>query len=94
MFSTAYAEAAPWNDTFWRNERFNKLLVEARSELDGARRRELYVEMQRIIRDEGGAIIPLFPNSILAMNKRVQHGRLAANWDLDGFRGLERWWFD
>jgi ABC-type transport system substrate-binding protein len=34
MFSTAYAEGSAWNDTFWKHERFNKLLKEARAELN------------------------------------------------------------
>ncbi len=27
MFSTAYSDGAPWNDTFWKHDRFNKLLL-------------------------------------------------------------------
>ena len=27
MFTTAYAADAAWNDTFWKNPRFNELLV-------------------------------------------------------------------
>jgi peptide/nickel transport system substrate-binding protein len=34
MFSTAYAEGASWNDSFWQHERFNRLLKEAPAELD------------------------------------------------------------
>ena len=93
MFSTAYAAGAPWNDTFWEHERFNKLLVEARAELDEAKRREMYVEMQRIVCDEGGVVIPMFNNYVFAMRANVQHGEMAANWTLDGNKGMERWWF-
>ncbi len=46
MFSTAYAADAAWNDTFWKNKRFNELLVAARAELDEKKRRQMYVEMQ------------------------------------------------
>lgn len=45
MFSTTYAEDASWNDTQWKNERFNKVLVEARAELDEKKRGEMYAEM-------------------------------------------------
>ncbi len=93
MFSTAYSDGAPWNDTFWKHERFNKLLKQARAELDDAKRRVLYVEMQLIVRDEGGVVVPIFNNYVYAMSKKVAHGELAANWDLDGLKGLERWWF-
>jgi peptide/nickel transport system substrate-binding protein len=93
MFSTAYAEGANWNDTFWSHERFNKLLLEGRAELDDAKRRAIYVEMQMIVRDEGGVVIPIFNNYIFAMSDKVQHDEMAGNWDLDGNKAMERWWF-
>ncbi len=93
MFSTAYAEGASWNDTFWKHDKFNKLLVEARAELDEAKRREMYVEMQTIVSDEGGVVIPLFNNYVFAMSTKVEHGPMQGNWDLDGGKFIERWWF-
>ena len=38
MFTTAYAADAAWNDTFWKNARFNELLIAARAETDDAKR--------------------------------------------------------
>jgi peptide/nickel transport system substrate-binding protein len=93
MFSTAYAADAKWNDTHWKNARFNKLLKEARSELDEAKRREMYVEMQRIVRDDGGQVIPIFNNYLLACNEKLQHGPMLRYADLDGYKLPERWWF-
>ncbi len=93
MFSTAYAEGASWNDTFWKHERFNKLLVEARAELNEDKRRDMYGEMQLILRDEGGVVVPLFNNYVFAMSNKVQHGTLQGNWDMDGTKCIERWWF-
>ena len=94
MFSTGYEAGAPWNDMQWDHERFNMLLKEARVELKEERRRELYGEMQRIVRDDGGVVIPLFANYVYASSDRLQHeDTLASNWDLDGFRAPERWWF-
>jgi len=94
MFSTAYAEDSSWNDTFWQHERFNSLLKEARAELDEKRRQELYVECQRIVRDEGGVIIPMFANHIEAASKKLIIDNPAGNWELDGNRAAERWWFE
>ena len=93
MFSTAYKEGAAWNDTFWSHEKFNKLLVEARAELDDKKRREMYVEMQRIVRDEGGVVVPLFNNYVFASTDKLAHGPLQGNWDMDGSKLTERWWF-
>ena len=94
MFSTAYEAGADWNDTYWNNERFNNLLVEARAELDEAKRRDMYVEMQQLVRDDGGAVIPMFANYVFAVSGEVQHeDQMSGNWDLDGERFMERWWF-
>lgn len=94
MFSTAYAAGVPWNDTHWANERFNTLLREARVELDDGKRREMYGEMQRLVRDDGGAIIPMFANFVFAMKDKVAHApEISAEWDLDGLKFAERWWF-
>lgn len=93
VFSTMYESKAAWNDTFWSNQRFDTLLVQARAELDENRRREMYYEMQSILQDEGGAIIPLFAAYVFGMNESIGHtGEFASNWDLDGMRFMERWW--
>jgi len=93
MFSTAYAADAAWNDSFWKHDRFNKLLKEARAMLDKNKRRELYVEMQKIVRDEGGVIVPMYADYLAAANKKVKFGKLAGNWPMDGHKNVERWWF-
>ncbi|MDJ0610512.1 MAG: ABC transporter substrate-binding protein [Kiloniellales bacterium] len=93
MFSQAYAEGANWNDTYWSHERFNMLLKAGRGELDAAKRSEIYREMQQIVRDEGGVVVWAFANYVYAMRDKVQHGpKVAANWELDGGRYVERWW--
>ena len=91
---SANASGASWNDTFWSHDRFNQLLREARSELDESKRREMYVEMQRIVRDEGGALISLFANYVIGHSKKVAHAEaVSGTYDLDGAKILERWWF-
>lgn len=93
MFSTAYAADAKWNDSFWQNERFNQLLVAARGELDESKRREMYYEMQAIVRDDGGVVVPMFANYISATRDTVGRPEvIGSNFDLDGLRFVERWW--
>jgi peptide/nickel transport system substrate-binding protein len=93
MFSTAYSADSPWNDAHWKNKRFNTLLAEARTELDSDRRRAMYWEMQEIVRDDGGTIIPVYAQYVFASRDKVAHGTLAANRDVDGWKSMERWWF-
>ena len=93
MFTVAYAKGGSWNETFWSNDAFMKLLVEARAELDSAKRAVMYAEMQRLVRDEGGAVIPMYANNVDARSTRIATPEeIAGNWDLDGWKALERWW--
>lgn len=94
MLSSTYAAGATWNESFWKHDRFNKLLKEARTELDETKRREMYVEMQRIICDEGASVIPLFPSDLLASTTKLKYEKVASNIEMDGFRLHERWWFE
>ncbi len=94
MFSTAYSADASWNDAYWKNEKFNQLLLSARGELDEDKRREMYYEMQRLVADDGGTVIPMFANYVWAKSNKLQSNeQMAANWTLDGQRFAERWWF-
>jgi peptide/nickel transport system substrate-binding protein len=92
IFSTGYASGAAWNDTQWDNATFDKLLVEARAELNEGKRWEMYVEMQRMLRDEGGQIVPMFANTVFARNTKVGHGAMTSDSGIDGGRFIERWW--
>jgi peptide/nickel transport system substrate-binding protein len=95
MFTVAYSGASPLNDTHWKNADFDKLLVAARVEADDAKRRAMYFELQQLTSDEGGALVPVFANSVYAMSNKVQHGpTVAGNWELDGGRCIERWWME
>ena len=94
IFSQIYAADASWNDTFWKHEQFNELLVQARAELDTAKRREIYVEMQRIVHNEGGVCLPLFKADTMAHNDKLAVPEVIGNnWELDGHKHAERWWF-
>lgn len=94
MFNTCYSEDSNWNESHWKNPRFNRLLVEARGELDQTKRAEMYFEMQKLVSDEGGSVIPFFFDIVDAASKNIRFaGPLAGNFELDGARAAERWWF-
>jgi len=88
-----FSDESNWNDTHFKHERFNKLLREARAELDENKRREMYSECQRIIRDEGGQILHMFRDNVDAAHKSIKYKDLAGNYGSDGIRNAERWWF-
>jgi len=95
MLSQAYEASSNWNDTFWKNDRFNKLLKLARVERNTEDRKAMYYEMQRLLRDQGGTVVALFANHLIAHSKKVAHSdRVAGNYDMDGYRFVERWWLE
>ena len=92
VFTAFYASDAHYNDTHWNNERFDELLVRGRSELDDAKRRVIYQEMQLLLRDDGGLIVPLFTNHIVATSDKISTGEhISGNWEMDNWRAVERW---
>ncbi len=98
MYSSAYTNDTEWNDTAWKgteaSKRFNELVVAARAELDESKRAEMYRECQMLIHDDGGALVPMFANHIAGNSKKVAHAeQVAGNWEMDGNKFAERWWF-
>ena len=54
----------------------------------------MYREMQQIAGDEGGTVLPFFPNSVYARRSNVMHGEnLSGAWAMDGAHATSRWWF-
>jgi len=94
MFSTAYESNASWNESHWNNAKFDQLLVAARAELDEAKRRQMYHDLQSICRDESGTGVVAFSNHLSALSDKVKTPeKIAGNWNMDGDKALERWWF-
>ncbi len=98
MYSSAYVADTEWNDTSWRTtdsaKKFNELVLQGRAELDTEKRRAIYAETQALINDDGGSIVPMFANHIHAVSKKVAHAdSVAGNWEMDGNKAAERWWF-
>ena len=92
VLTFAYAADSNQNDTFWKNPRFNELLVAARSELDEKKRAAMYAEAQQLMHDDNGVIVIMFTTFVTAYSTKVAHGTLLSSLDLDGFRIAQRWW--
>jgi peptide/nickel transport system substrate-binding protein len=92
MLSIAYASDAKWNDTHWKSEQFDKLLVEARGLLDDAKRKEIYWTLQEMISNQGGAMIPMFGDYLDAASTQVQGVTPHPMFNFMGGRLAERVW--
>ncbi|UYG02581.1 ABC transporter substrate-binding protein [Halomonas sp. LR3S48] len=72
MFSLFYHSDAATNESGWRNEQFDQLLLAARGETDNAKRRQMYADMQVLVHEHGGIGIPMFRSSIDGHNAKLR----------------------
>lgn len=72
LFSQFYMSSAPNNESGWKNDQFDQLVVAARGERDQAKRKQMYGDMQKLIYDHCGTIIPTFISSTDGYSKKVK----------------------
>jgi peptide/nickel transport system substrate-binding protein len=60
LFTQFFKSDAPWNESGWKNETFDQLLLAARAETDDAKRKSMYGDMQVLIHEKCGIGIPVF----------------------------------
>jgi peptide/nickel transport system substrate-binding protein len=53
----------------------------------------MYFETQKICRDEGGTIVHMFEDWVIAASKKCRYVNVAGNFNPDGAKAAERWWF-
>jgi peptide/nickel transport system substrate-binding protein len=94
MLETAYASDARWNETHWQNAQFDDLLKTAKTELEPAKRKQALWEMQAMLHDDGGAIIPAFKDWVDAHGPRVKGYVAPSNLDLGNGRIAEKVWLE
>src|SRR5690606_11286030 len=83
VLSNNFLSGARGNDTGWSNPEFDKLLLQARAEVDESKRKELYARMQEIVSNGGSTIIPIFPKMLHGVSSRLGHGAIAGDRDFD-----------
>jgi len=72
LFSLLYASDAPWNESQYKSQKFDSMMVEARGMLDQAKRKEIYDAMQVMISEEAGTAIPVFISNVDAISSKLQ----------------------
>ncbi len=94
MFSIAYQSDAPWNETVWKNEHFDKLLLQARSVTDFNKRKSIYGEMQNMLHQDGGITVMAFVDILDAGNKKVKGITPHPTGLLGGYQFATNVWLD
>ena len=73
MLAIQFAPHAKWNDTFWNSDRMGFLLKASLAETDQKKRHEMLCEMQNLVHNESGMVIPYHVNQLDGTHKSV-HG--------------------
>jgi len=94
IFSIGYKSDAAWNDARWRRADFDKLLLAARAEFDTDKRNTMYWEMQRMVNEDGGNIIPAFIDYIDATSSKLKGYVPNPFRECAGERLAEQAWFE
>ena len=72
LFTLFFKSDAPWNESGWKNEQFDRLLLAARAETDDAKRKQMYGDMQVLVHEKGGVGIPAFLSSLDGYSSKVK----------------------
>ncbi|WP_027802168.1 ABC transporter substrate-binding protein [Paraburkholderia dilworthii] len=93
LFTQFFKSDAPWNESGWKDPKFDQLLLSARAETDDAKRKQMYGEMQSLVTDEGGIGIPSFISLLDANDKRLKGLGSIPTGAMMGFSFAEyAWW--
>jgi peptide/nickel transport system substrate-binding protein len=93
LFTQFFKSDAAWNESGWKNPKFDQLLQAARSETDDAKRKQMYGDMQVIVAEQGGIGIPAFISLLDANDQRLQGLGSIPTGAMMGFSFAEHvWW--
>jgi peptide/nickel transport system substrate-binding protein len=85
---------APWNESAWKNEKFDQVLVAARGETNEAKRAQMYGDLQVMINQGSGIGIPMFNSIIDAHTSKLKGLHPIPLGSLMGFTFAEYVWLD
>jgi peptide/nickel transport system substrate-binding protein len=94
MLSLVYKSDAPWNEAFWKRPDFDKILLAARSELDTDKRKQMYHDLELMVSDDGGELIPMFNNTLEAGSTKVKGFVQLPTLEMSGLRAAEKVWLE
>lgn len=72
LFTLFFQSNAAWNESRWKSDKFDQLLVAARAETDEAKRKNMYADMQVMVSEQAGIGIPMFLATLDGHTKKVK----------------------
>ncbi|KTT44281.1 ABC transporter substrate-binding protein [Pseudomonas oryzihabitans] len=94
ILSQFFKSDAPWNESGWKNEQFDQLVVAARGETDLAKRKQMYADMQLLVHDHCGIGLPVFASSIDAHSLKLGGYGIVPIGGLMGYMFAEHVWLE
>lgn len=94
LFSLLYTSDAPWNESKYNSPEFDKLVIEARGELDEEKRTAMYWDMQEMIATQAGTIIPAYISNADVVSAKLQGLRPNPLGGMMGYAFAEYVWLD
>ena len=73
---------------------WQKLLADAKKEIDHDKRKAMIFELQRMTHDDGGAVVPAFKSWVDAAAQKVKNYKPYSLYDLCNTRVAEMVWID
>ena len=94
LLTLFFKSDATWNESGWKNERFDQLVGAARAETDDAKRRQMYADMQVMIHNESGIGIPVFQSMLDGHSSRLRGLGAIPVGNLMGFDFAQHVWLE
>ena len=94
LLTQFFKSDAQWNESRFKDPKFDQLLVAARGETDLAKRKQMYADLQTMIHNEAGIGIPLFLASLDGHTTKLKGMTPIPLGGLMGYNFAEHVWLD
>ena len=94
LLTLFYKSDAAWNESRFKSEKFDQLLIASRAETDTAKRKQQYADMQVMIHEQAGTAIPLFLASLDGHSNKLKGLSPIPLGGLMGYSFAEHVWLD
>lgn len=94
LLTLFYKSDAAWNESRFKSEKFDQLLISSRAETDAAKRKQQYADMQTMIHEQAGTGIPLFLASLDGHSNKLKGLSPIPLGGLMGYSFAEHVWLD
>ena len=94
LLTQFFKSDAQWNESRFKSEKFDQVLVAARAETDFAKRKQMYADLQTMIHQEAGVGIPMFLFSLDGHSSKVKGLSPIPVGGLMGYNFAENVWLE